>query len=156
MTTIKSSAELSRCRTYRYALWRIWDQTKPYALFICLNPSTADESEDDPTLRRCIDFAQSWDYGGVCIGNLFAFRATKPRDLMSAKHPIGEENDRWLSKLSEEAEIIIASWGNHGTYRNRCDDVLETLPDAHYLKLNKSGQPSHPLYLRRDSTPIPF
>ena len=156
MTTIKSSAELSPCRTYRYALWRIWDQTKPYALFICLNPSTADESEDDPTLRRCVDFAQSWGYGGVCIGNLFAFRATQPRDLISAEDPIGDENDWWLRKLSEEAGIIIASWGNHGAYRNRCDDVLETLSDVHYLKLNKSGQPAHPLYLRRDSIPTPL
>lgn len=156
MKTIRSSAKLSPCRTYRYALWRTWDTTKPYALFICLNPSTADESEDDPTLRRCIDFAQSWGYGSVCIGNLFAFRATKPIDLMSAKHPIGKENDRWLRKLSEDAGIVIASWGNHGTYKNRCDDVLKTLSDVHYLKLNNSGQPAHPLYLRRDSIPVPF
>ena len=90
------------------------------------------------------------------FGNLFAFRATQPRDLLSAEDPIGKENDRWLSKLSEEAGIIIASWGNHGTYRNRCDDVLETLSDVHYLKLNKSGQPAHPLYLRQDSIPIPL
>jgi hypothetical protein len=74
-------AVLSECRTYRYALWRIWDQTVPYAMFIGLNPSTADESNDDPTLTRCMGFAKSWGYGGVCMANLFALRSTDPTAL---------------------------------------------------------------------------
>ncbi|GHX72979.1 hypothetical protein VCSRO16_3593 [Vibrio cholerae] len=73
---MKNTAELSKCRKYRYALWRTWDSDKPFAMFIGLNPSTADEKNDDPTLRRCINFAKSWGYGGVCMANLFAFRAT--------------------------------------------------------------------------------
>ncbi|HHC7270859.1 TPA: DUF1643 domain-containing protein [Vibrio parahaemolyticus] len=67
---MKKTAKLSDCRTYRYELWRIWDEQKPYAMFVGLNPSTADETEDDPTIRRCIYFAKSWGYGGLCMANL--------------------------------------------------------------------------------------
>jgi hypothetical protein len=153
---IKSSAQLSPCRTYRYALWRTWDETKPYALFVCLNPSTADETHDDPTLLRCIEFAQSWGYGGLCMGNLFAFRATQPKDLMKSSNPIGDDNDYWLEQLSKDAGVVIAGWGNHGVFLNRSAEVLSKLPEVCCLKVNKSGQPSHPLYLKKGLDPIPF
>lgn len=78
---MKSDAELSKCRTYRYALWRTWDESKPFAMFVGLNPSTADELEDDPTIRRCINFSKLWGYGGLCMVNLFAYRATDPTAL---------------------------------------------------------------------------
>ena len=75
----------SSCRTYRYVLWRELDAANPrYALFIGLNPSTADEVADDPTIRRCKDFARRWGYGAVCVANLFAYRATKPAKLKAA------------------------------------------------------------------------
>jgi hypothetical protein len=153
---IKSSAQLSPCRTYRYALWRTWDEEKPYALFICLNPSTADETHDDPTLLRCIEFAKSWGYGGICMGNLFAFRATLPKDLKKSPNPIGDDNDYWLGKLSKDAGVVIAGWGNHGVFLNRSAEVVKHLKDIYCLKVNESGQPSHPLYLKKGLEPLRF
>ena len=142
------TAEFSKDRKYRYTLWRIWDEKKPYVMFICLNPSTADETEDDPTVRRCIGFAERWGYGAVCMTNLFAYRATDYKKMKSANNPIGEENDKYLKKIAKDAAIIVAAWSNHGTFMNRSKQVRKILPNLHYLKLNKSGEPSHPLYLR--------
>ncbi len=140
------NAKFSNCRKYRYALWRIWDDEKPYVLFIGVNPSTADETEDDPTLRRCINYAKSWKkFGGVCMANLFACTPWDP------KVPIGEENDKWLKKLAKKADIIIAAWGNDGAYRGRPQQVIDLIPNPMYcLKINKSGQPKHPLYALKD------
>ncbi|MCJ8330368.1 MAG: DUF1643 domain-containing protein [Lentisphaeria bacterium] len=147
-------AKLSVCRKYRYALWRVWDESKDKAMFVCLNPSTADETIDDPTLVRCINFASSWGYGAVVMANLFAFRATDPDDMKIAKNPIGEENDQWLMDLSKNASIVICAWGNDGGYKNRANSVNEILTKQHYLKLNKSGEPAHPLYLRKNLNPV--
>ena len=98
---MKTDTIFSECRRYRYALTRIWDETGPYAMFICLNPSTADEIQDDPTVRRCINFAKSWGFAGVCMTNIFAYRATQPADMMAAADPVAPENDMWLKKLAE-------------------------------------------------------
>ena len=150
------SAELSRCRNYRYALWRTWDSSKRRVMFIGLNPSTADEMHDDPTLRRCINYAQAWGYGSVCTGNLFAFRATEPNDMKKAKDPVGAENDLWLKELVSQSDLIIAAWGNDGGFLGRSKHVRTFLPELHCLKLNKSGEPAHPLYQRSDVSPIQF
>ena len=123
-------------------------------MFIGLNPSTADESRDDPTLIRCIKFAQSWGYGSVCIANLFAFRATRPMEMMAASDPVGRENNRWLKKLSAEASLVVAAWGNNGTYRDRSSGVRILVGNLYCLKLNRSGEPAHPLYLRHDLKPL--
>ena len=149
-------AELSDCRRYRYALWRIWDETKPTVMFIGLNPSTADETQDDPTLTRCINFAKAWGYGGVYTANLFAYRATDPKQLLKRKRVIGKQNDHWLQQLSERCELVIAAWGNDGKYQNRAQQVKQQIQPLHYLKMNKSGEPAHPLYLKADLTPMPF
>jgi hypothetical protein len=145
---VKNSARLSACRQYRYALWRSWDDAMPRAMFVGLNPSTADEYHDDPTLTRCIHYARSWGYGSVCIANLFAYRATDPRDMKSADDPVGPDNNKWLKKLSKEATLIVAAWGNDGAYLGRSAEVLDMLPNPSCLKLNKSGEPAHPLYQR--------
>ncbi len=123
-------------------------------MFIGLNPSTADESRDDPTLIRCIKFSQSWGYGSVCIANLFAFRATRPLEMMAAKAPVGRENNRWLKKLSAEASLVVAAWGNDGTYRNRSSSVRKLVGNLYCLKLNLSGEPAHLLYLRHGLKPL--
>lgn len=149
-------AKLSACRTYRYALWRIWDQTQPYAMIIGLNPSTADEIHDDPTLTRCISFAKAWGFGGVCMANLFAFRATAPSKMKASIDPIGSDNDAWLAKLSQEAGIVVAAWGNDGSYLGRSTAVKASLAQLHCLKLNKSGEPAHPLYLKSSLKPVPM
>lgn len=149
-------AKLSKCRRYRYALWRRWDASQPYVMFIGLNPSVADEKEDDPTLRRCINFAKSWGYGGVCMANLFAFRATDPDVMLAAPDPVGKDNDKWLSKLAKDAGLVVAAWGNLGAHLNRSVIVKSSLTNLHCLKLNKSGEPAHPLYQPSSSKPQPF
>lgn len=151
---MNKGAVLSDCRTYRYALWRTWDTNKPYAMFVGLNPSTADETEDDPTITRCINFAKSWGYGGLCMVNLFAFRATKPDDMKKATDPVGSENDQWLLKLASGAGIVIGAWGNNGAYQGRAEHVKGLVSDMSYLQLNKTGHPTHPLYLKADLKPI--
>ena len=153
---MKKDAKLSACRRYRFALWRTWDESRPLAMFIGLNPSTADENKDDPTLVRCMNFAKSWGYGGVCTANLFAYRATKPEDMLAVERPVGRANDRWLQRLSARSGVVIAAWGNHGIYMNRAKRVRDLIPDLHYLKMNASGEPAHPLYLKGTLVPIPM
>lgn len=87
------SAVLSADRRYRYGLFRIWDLERPLAMFVGLNPSTADETDDDPTIRRCVRFASDWQYGGLIMANLFAYRATSPRDLPDGEEAVGALND---------------------------------------------------------------
>ncbi len=150
---MEKGARFSRDRKYRYALWRIWDESLPYTMFIGLNPSTADENSDDPTLVRCIRFAQSWGYGGVYMTNLFAFCATDPRRLGEVKNPIGVKNNHWIATISESAGVVIAAWGNQGILANRASTVVNLIPELHYLKMNRSGQPAHPLYLKMTLRP---
>ena len=151
---MKTDAIFSECRKYRYALTRIWDETKPYAMFIGLTPSTADEIQDDPTVRRCITFAKSWGFGGVCMTNIFAYRATQPADMMAAADPVGPDNDMWLKKLADNAAVIVAAWGNDGSFNNRSTEVISLFQDLKCLKLNKSGEPAHPLYQPKTAVPI--
>ena len=150
------TAQLSDCRKYRYALWRIWDNSKPHALFIGVNPSTADETNDDPTIRRCIGFAKDWGYGGLCMANLFAFRATKPKDMKLESDPVGIDNNMWLLNLSVEARIIIAAWGINGTYKNRDKEVMTLLPHLWCLGTTKKENPRHPLFTRKDTEVVKY
>jgi len=147
------SAEFSPDRVYRYALYRTWNESKPKVLFIGLNPSTADESLDDPTIRRCKGYAADWGYGGLIMANLFALRATKPKIMMSHIAPIGPENNSWLRDLAHQADLVIAAWGYHGGYLNRDRDVLAFLPKMKCLGTTKTGKPRHPLYMRADTRP---
>ena len=114
------------------------------------------EQNDDPTIRRCIAFAQAWGFEGLYMTNLFAFRATNPTDMLAQEYPIGVDNDRTLRDLAEHAGIMVAAWGVHGTHRNRAFEVRRMLPKLHYLKLTKEGHPGHPLYLPKTLRPIPW
>lgn len=153
---IIKTAEFSPCRTWRYSLYRIWTFKKPIVLFVCLNPSTADENMDDPTVRRCIRYAYSWGYGGMIMANIFAFRATDPKDMRSVPDPIGPKNDLYLSHLSGHTEITLMAWGNHGVYLNRQEKAYNILKNKHYLTMTNFGSPGHPLYLRKNLKPIRF
>jgi len=158
---MEKSAIISDCKQYRYRLERTWDKTKPKVLFLMLNPSTADSFIDDPTIRRCIGFARSWNYGGILVGNLFAFRATDPKTLLNIYDPIGEDNQKHLKEMYNEAEIIITAWGNSGivekTFKKFKDyKPLEGAKELYYLELSKTGTPKHPLYLKKDLKPIKF
>ncbi|MEE4661844.1 MAG: DUF1643 domain-containing protein [Halieaceae bacterium] len=141
-------------RQYRYSLWRIWDRSLPAVLFIGLNPSTADARRDDPTLVRCMGFARDWGFGGVYTVNLFAFRATDPEVMKRARHPVGRDNDNVILATAARAQCLVAAWGNDGAWRGRGEAVRSMLPGLHYLKLNATGQPAHPLYLPRGLHPM--
>lgn len=148
---IERKATFSPCRRYRYTLWRTWSgmfqSGKGYAMFVGLNPSTADETVDDPTIRRCIAFAKLWGYDGLCMTNLFAFRATFPNEMLTQSDPVGAENDKHLHEAAVSAGVIVAAWGVLGTHLGRDKEVRTLLPDLHYLRLTKEGNPAHPLYL---------
>lgn len=148
----------SSCRTWRYTLWRELELGNPsYVMFIGLNPSTADEVKDDPTIRRCIDFAKRWGYGALCMTNLFAFRATDPKVMKAAQDPVGPDNDRWLKEIGASAGLRVAAWGAHGTHRARDEAVMGLLADdLSCLALTKDGDPRHPLYLKSCVRPVPF
>lgn len=104
-----SDAVLSPDREYRYRLSRTWDSEKPTLGFIMLNPSTDDESEDDPTIRRCLGYAKDWGYGSILVGNLFGLRATDPSQLREHGNPVGPENDEHLQLICTEAEMVVAA-----------------------------------------------
>lgn len=153
---MKKSAIISACGNYRYELRRVWDNSKLLVLFICLNPSTADQEEEDNTSRVCINYAQRWGYGGLIIANLFAFRSTEPSKLFTIDDPIGPENDLHLKKLSNEATMVVCAWSETGGYKNRDKEVLRILKNPHCLTKLKSGRPGHPLYKRKTLSPIPL
>jgi hypothetical protein len=141
-----SVATFSPCRTYRYSLWRRWGAGS-YVMFIGLNPSTADEVNDDPTIRRCIRFAKDWGHSGLCMTNLFAFRATDPRDMKAASDPVGARNDQTLLSIARNASVVVAAWGAHGGHLKRSAQVESLIGSLHALKLTQDGSPSHTLYL---------
>lgn len=151
---MNQSATFSYCRKYRYSLWRQWNGLflSGYAMFIGLNPM-ADETTDDPTIRRCIRYAKKWGYGSLCMTNLFAFQATLPEDMKIAEDPVGPDNDKTLVQIAEDAEIIIAAWGKHGSYLGRDKVVRALFPQLHFLKLTRDGFPGHPLYLPKKLKP---
>lgn len=143
-------AIFSPCRVYRYDLWRRWHTGCGEVAFIGLNPSTADETQNDPTIRRCIGFAKAWGFSGLHMLNLFAFRATNPKVMKAAAEPIGPENDEHIKGITKECLAVIAAWGTHGVYCGRGDQIRKLLPELHYLRLTKGGFPEHPLYLPKD------
>jgi len=147
---VNKNATFSDCRKYRYGLSRTWNGKKKTILFIGLNPSTANEKIDDPTIRRCINYAQNWGYGSLLMVNLFAYRATSPSELKNVKNPIGNDNDLHIIELSKKADLAVAAWGNKGSYLNRDKEVKKIIPILMCLKINKSGQPAHPLYQKKD------
>lgn len=156
---MEKGAHFSKSRVYRYALWRIWDRDKPAVMFVGLNPSTADENVDDPTIKRCISFARDWGYGSLYMLNLFAFRATKPKDMKKAVDKVGWDNDAALKKYASKCDEIVAAWGVNGSLeeRNRfvCDKVLFDFQLMCLVK-TKDGHPKHPLYVLGNTKRIVF
>lgn len=125
--------------------------------FICLNPSTADENVEDPTIRRCIGFAKAWGYGGLYITNIFAYRATLPKDMKTQNDPVGFDNDDVIMDTYKKSDMNLAAWGKDGEYRNRAADVVKMCGQLYCLKTSeKTGMPYHPLYLPKDLKPIKF
>lgn len=174
---IRSYADISPCGKYRYLLEREWRGTHDRknwrwmgfkdgagaemgepksALFVMLNPSTADGEVDDPTIRRCVGFAKAWNYERLAVVNLYAYRATQPEDLFKAGEAMhGPRNQEVIEDAVRDAGIVICAWGAHAT-----DWQAETVrgwmhKKPHFaLGFTKGGKPRHPLYLPADSKPV--
>ncbi len=148
------TAAISEDRVYRYALRRHLSHTAQQqgtCVFVMLNPSTANEDTDDPTIRRCMGFAKDWGYGVLEVINLFAFRATSPKDMMAADDPIGPENDEYIAQVAKSSSCLVLAWGANGGYRGRDGQVLDMVyaNNPKHLGLTKQGHPRHPLYVSK-------
>jgi len=154
-----TGARFSPCGHYRYRLWRLWDD-RPVAAFVMLNPSTADDVSDDPTVARCSRRAQRIGAGGVEVVNIFALRSTRPRALYAADDPVGPDNDEAILAGTKDAGWVICAWGNHGLLHGRGAIVLDLLRrhGRTVLCLTETvvGQPGHPLYLPYSRSPRPL
>ncbi|HEY8878508.1 MAG TPA: DUF1643 domain-containing protein [Roseateles sp.] len=151
------AAVLSDCGQYRYLLSRQIGFSERVVAFIGLNPSTADATLDDPTIRRCIGFAKRRDAGLLLMVNLFALRSTDPRALRTHAAPVGPENDAWIDRALSMADIAIAAWGNGGTLMGRSEVVRQRFQGRlEALAITNAGMPKHPLYVRADAETMPF
>lgn len=149
-----SGAEFSSDRKYRYALWRIWDD-RPLVMVIGLNPSTANESKNDPTIEKVIKVASRNGFGGVYMMNLFGIVSKDPEILKSDSNPIGD-NDKFLEEISAVCEKVVFAWGNFKEARERALQVVANFNEALCFKQNKNGSPKHPLYCLDETILIPF
>jgi hypothetical protein len=159
---MKGDAKFSENRKYRYWLTRTFTDGTPTkrVAFIMLNPSTATETVNDPSVRRCIGYADDWGMHELVVLNLFAFRGTDPRAMKAESMPVGDQNNYHIHKwCSDPATVaIIAAWGAHGGHLNRDRHVCQLLRKFKLkcLGVTKEGFPKHPLYLRADAEPIPY
>ena len=152
---VQRDAVLSPCRRYRYVLSRDWG-VGPVVAVVGLNPSTADELDDDRTLLRCMAFARVWGFAGLRMVNLFGYRATEPKVMMAAADPIGPLNDGYLLETASKAALTVAAWGNGGRFLGRDQQVARVLPRLHALRVTRAGSPAHPLYLPGSLRPVPW
>ena len=155
-SVMRSSALFSDCGRYRYLLSRRWGEGEQCA-FVGLNPSTADSTNNDATVRKCMQFAHAWGFAGITLVNLYARRCRYPQALSTSNDPVGPDNDHWLSHVVDGASLAIAMWGNHGTrvYNDGVRrDILVTKrhSDWRCFGLTKLGAPKHPLYLPKATT----
>lgn len=150
-----SVAVYSDCEAYRYLLTRVWDDSLPRALFVMLNPSTATEVQNDPTVERCERRARALGFGAFRVTNIFAYRATDPRAMRAVADPVGPENDAAIRESLDwadgPADRIVCAWGTHGAHLDRGAAVARLLRDSgrelHHLGLTAAGAPKHPLYI---------
>lgn len=159
--SVDAGAEFSTDRKYRYALWRIWDKSKPLVMFIGLNPSTANEGKTDPTITRLTGtketpgIAEYNGFGGFYMMNLFAIVSSKPKILLTDPDPLGD-NDHWLEKIAVKCETVVFCWGVFKQARLRAKDIKARFPGAYCLKKTKEGHPWHPLYMAAKTTLIKY
>jgi hypothetical protein len=154
-------AWISEDGRYRYRLKRTWIPSTTPVVFVMLNPSTADATVDDPTVRRCVAFAKAWGFGGMVVVNLYALRATNPKALWADPDPVGPYNDRELTAVAQSAAAlqfpVIAAWGaNARPDRVAAVRALPGMSNLRCLGTTKGGAPKHPLYLRADSALVAY
>lgn len=153
---MNSGAQFSECRKYRYALWRIWDSSKPAVMFIGLNPSTADETANDPTIKRVISITKNLGYGGVVMCNCFPFISTNPANLQDSGNL--DLNNITLIEWGRYCKDVVFAWGNFkiviATGRDKA--LFRQFPNAMALHINANGSPKHPLYCKQSSQLVKF
>ncbi len=155
-----SVAVYSDCEVYRYALTRVWDPSGPKALFVMLNPSTATERQNDPTVERCERRARALGFGAFRVCNIFALRQTDPKQMRAHPEPVGPDNDVAILDGCAWADRIVCAWGAHGEHLNR-GPVVEDLMRATgatllALGITRQGHPRHPLYVSYAARPMPW
>ena len=151
---LTQDATFSLDRKYRYMLLRCWDTNKPRIAFIGLNPSTANENTDDPTIRRVVQFAKDFGYGRVYMLNLFGFVTAYPEELKMCEDPIGNNNE-YLDHYCGMVDAIVFAWGNFDVF-GRDKEIIKKFPSAFCLGKNKNGSPKHPLYLKSNTNLTQF
>lgn len=169
MYPVGKSAVVSRCGKYRYELTRWWDRSKPMTCWVCLNPSTADDKEDDPTIRRCMGFSRLWGHGGLAVVNLFPLRSSSPQALRKVgwwtslgelRNPSVPDNDSFIRVWATKASLVVAAWGAHGGFGDRDRKVMDYLDKlmipVYCLEETGGGFPRHPLYVRADTVLSPY
>ncbi|MGC1549970.1 MAG: DUF1643 domain-containing protein [Rhodanobacter sp.] len=153
---LTSDAVISPCGNYRYLLRRqLQPKGETICTFIMLNPSTADATANDATIRKCMKFAKAWGWDWLYVVNLFAWRDTSPDAMKLVDFPVGPLNDARIRNVIGDADMVVCAWGKHGKHRGRDNVVRQMLADTHlhFLVLNKDGTPKHPLYCRDDTQP---
>ena len=155
---LENDAVISDCGRYRYLLRRVWDQRKPRALFVMLNPSTADAKVDDPTIRSCVRLVSGLGYGSLEVVNLYGWRATKPVDLAKAADPVGPENGNIAGAAVTRCDVVICAWGADAMAKDDVtksfrDLALKYRPMVYCFGRTKGGAPKHPLYIK-SGTPL--
>lgn len=154
---IDNGANFSQDGKHRYSLWRIWDKTKPLVMFVGLNPSTANATSDDPTIRRVKSIASNLGYGGVYMLNCFSYISTDPKGLVIDTYS-SDFNNAELIDIGERCQDVIFAWGNFDIvkFSGRDKELSELFPNAKALHINKNGSPKHPLYCKSDIQPVNF
>ena len=153
----ESVAVYSPCELYRYALTRGWDAGGDKVSFVMLNPSTATEVQNDPTVERCERRARALGFGAFRVVNIFAYRATDPKVMRAQVEPVGVGNDTAILAAADWADRVVCAWGSHGAHLGRgvvVEGLLRAMGRPLYqLGLTKAGQPKHPLYIGYDRQP---
>lgn len=158
-----SGAIFSDCRKYRYVLWRRWnsvslfgDDPMNHIMFIGLNPSTANENDDDPTIRRVIRFAKDWGYNGVYMLNLFAIVSADPKVLQTPGLDLQMNNQHWIDRMYQLSADVLFAWGTFKEAKTRAKEIISMFPYAICLGKNADGSPKHPLYIAANTVPNKF
>lgn len=147
---------------YRYTLRRVWEEGRPMVMWLMMNPSVATEHGDDRTVAKCQRYARAWGYGGMFVGNSFAYRCTDQKRLLEVDDPVGPDNDAHLLKMARQADLVVLAYGSPQAkgLRARGTEVARLMGQngirVTALRLSKSGRPEHPLYLPSILTPEPL
>lgn len=158
LSTKNPGTIFTRNRRHRFTLHRELPGQRGRCVFICLNPSTADATTDDPTVRRIKRYATEWNFSELYVLNIFSLRSTDPAALYRARTPNHPDNDKWIDRVCQHADLVVCAWGTHGSLLDRDQDVygiLRFCGGTYSLRDTKDGFPSHPLYLPANLRPVP-